>query len=357
MTDARQLDFASLKARFDLRSIVEAACGPPGRSGKFLCCFHDDHSPSLAIGRDGEHFRCWACGERGDVFDFVSKYERITIGEAARRLAEETGGAMSPSPARTPKPKAPPKPAAYTNPAWQRDLASLVIEAEGRLWSAEGRGARAWLRDRGLADWTIGAFRLGWLPSEGRTEAGFRYWPGVLIPWPAPTGWFALADEPDGPRWAGANTRCFGPGFTDPPKPSPKYLAVDDSTRGHAYPFGDLCPGRPSVVAEGEFDAMLGHQEFGHVANCLTVGGADQRPQPGVLAALATSPLWLVSFDSDRAGAKGGVKWYEFDPERFRSATLPPGLKDLTKVFLAGQDLRRWLQDELDRLGWREPRA
>jgi DNA primase len=43
--------------------------------GTALCPFHDDHRPSLSIFRsrrdDTERFRCWSCGSRGDVFDFV----------------------------------------------------------------------------------------------------------------------------------------------------------------------------------------------------------------------------------------------------------------------------------------------
>ena len=49
---------------------------PNGRGGgTALCPFHDDHRPSLSIYRsrrdDAERFRCWSCGSRGDVFDFV----------------------------------------------------------------------------------------------------------------------------------------------------------------------------------------------------------------------------------------------------------------------------------------------
>src|SRR6516165_5222482 len=43
--------------------------------GTALCPFHDDHRPSVSIYRsrrdDTERFRCWSCGSRGDVFDFV----------------------------------------------------------------------------------------------------------------------------------------------------------------------------------------------------------------------------------------------------------------------------------------------
>ena len=34
-------------------------------------------------------FVCYACGERGDVFAFVSKIEKVGFAEAAKRLTKE----------------------------------------------------------------------------------------------------------------------------------------------------------------------------------------------------------------------------------------------------------------------------
>ena len=41
------------------------------RYGKALCSFHNDRHPSLYVADD--HYYCFACGEHGDVIDFVSK--------------------------------------------------------------------------------------------------------------------------------------------------------------------------------------------------------------------------------------------------------------------------------------------
>ena len=39
-----------------------------GRSYKCICPFHDDHSPSMNISKDKQIYKCFACGEGGNVF-------------------------------------------------------------------------------------------------------------------------------------------------------------------------------------------------------------------------------------------------------------------------------------------------
>ncbi len=59
------------------------------RHGKALCPFHDDHHPSLYVADD--HYYCFACGEHGDVIDFVSKLLQIPVYDAALRLIADFG--------------------------------------------------------------------------------------------------------------------------------------------------------------------------------------------------------------------------------------------------------------------------
>ena len=38
-----------------------------------------------------QRYRCWSCGEQGDVFAFVQKFEKITFPEALELLARRAG--------------------------------------------------------------------------------------------------------------------------------------------------------------------------------------------------------------------------------------------------------------------------
>ena len=54
------------------------------RQGKALCPFHNDRHPSLYVADD--HYYCFACGEHGDVIDFVGRLFQLSPYDAARKL-------------------------------------------------------------------------------------------------------------------------------------------------------------------------------------------------------------------------------------------------------------------------------
>ena len=56
-----------------------------------LCPFHGDRHPSLSVNEEKGSFVCYACGERGDVFAFVSKIENVGFVEAANKLSIDSG--------------------------------------------------------------------------------------------------------------------------------------------------------------------------------------------------------------------------------------------------------------------------
>ena len=54
-----------------------------------LCPFHDDHHPSMALGRRN-HYRCFVCDAHGDVIDLVMRFLNKTFTEACHWLADES---------------------------------------------------------------------------------------------------------------------------------------------------------------------------------------------------------------------------------------------------------------------------
>lgn len=56
-----------------------------------VCPFHDDHSPSMSVSPEKQIFTCFSCGATGNVFTFVSDFEKITFTEAVRLLGEKIG--------------------------------------------------------------------------------------------------------------------------------------------------------------------------------------------------------------------------------------------------------------------------
>ncbi len=58
---------------------------------KALCPFHDDHNASLSVHPDKQIFKCFSCGESGNVISFVEKINGVSFMEALKILADRAG--------------------------------------------------------------------------------------------------------------------------------------------------------------------------------------------------------------------------------------------------------------------------
>lgn len=70
---------------------VAEALGIHVRRHSALCFIHEDHHPSLAFSPRYNNWRCYACGERGDVISLVQKKLGLDFLDACRWLAVEFG--------------------------------------------------------------------------------------------------------------------------------------------------------------------------------------------------------------------------------------------------------------------------
>lgn len=358
---SRSIDFAAVRASVSLRQVITNDLGEPQAHGRWSCPFHDGDRPNFGIEPNGQRARCWVCGWRADVIDFVSGRQGVGKGEAARLLAPDVAGPprqTSKPPAARPLPRdVAPKPNAYRDAAWQNAAAEVIGQAESRLWNQEGARALEWLLGRGLATSTIRRFRLGFIPepfytapievlgqSDNGKPRGIACPRGITIPWLAPGSAYD-----DTAQWVGCNVRRLAPDFTDPSDDFGKYRALTGSTRGFLYPFPDVEPsqeGMPAVLTEGEFDALIGWQQAGWLAVFGTIGGSKQGPHASALGALSRCSVWLVAADHDQAGAETFWGWRDQEPDKVRRALLAHG-KDLNGFHLAGGDVAAWLRSEL----------
>lgn len=56
-----------------------------------VCPFHDDHNPSMSVSVDKQIYKCFVCGNSGNVFNFVMEYEKISFIEAVKIIADKQG--------------------------------------------------------------------------------------------------------------------------------------------------------------------------------------------------------------------------------------------------------------------------
>jgi DNA primase len=62
-----------------------------GRNYKGLCPFHSEKTPSFMVNPELQIFKCFGCGEGGDVITFLEKYENLEFYEALKILADKAG--------------------------------------------------------------------------------------------------------------------------------------------------------------------------------------------------------------------------------------------------------------------------
>lgn len=62
-----------------------------GAHFKGLCPFHNEKTPSFFVNQELQRYKCFGCGESGDVLTFLERYESMTFREALETLAAQAG--------------------------------------------------------------------------------------------------------------------------------------------------------------------------------------------------------------------------------------------------------------------------
>ena len=119
---------------------------------KALCPFHDDHSPSFSVQKDKQIYKCFSCGESGNVITFVQKYNGITFTEALKMLADRAGIPLNVSTTRKINTK-------YEKLYEINDTVNKYFKAN--LLSNEGIKAIKYLEDRDISKDIINEFNIG----------------------------------------------------------------------------------------------------------------------------------------------------------------------------------------------------
>ncbi|MBQ6559930.1 MAG: DNA primase [Erysipelotrichaceae bacterium] len=129
-----------------------------GKSYSALCPFHDDHDPSLSISEDKQIYKCFVCGNGGNVFTFVSNYNKVSFPEAVKEVADLIGKPIEID--------TPVKKVSKFQPYY--DLLNSMIAYGNYLLSASkiGQDALKYLYERGIDDEEIKYFQIGYNPEK-----------------------------------------------------------------------------------------------------------------------------------------------------------------------------------------------
>ncbi len=130
-----------------------------GRNFKAACPFHHEKTPSFMVSPDRQIYHCFGCGESGNAFKFLMRYERLEFLEAVQSLAKKAGVVL---------PEVHKEDSKATSLITQLyKINELTASFYGNnLNSANGAGAKNYLLKRGLTLESIKAFKLGVAPDK-----------------------------------------------------------------------------------------------------------------------------------------------------------------------------------------------
>ena len=121
-----------------------------GINFKALCPFHHEKTASFSVSPSRGSFYCFGCGEKGDMFTFVQKFEGVDFQGALKILAER---ALVPITFERAESKD------------KKNTLHLILEESASYFEnnlRENNEAIGYLKERGLTDAIIKNFRLGY---------------------------------------------------------------------------------------------------------------------------------------------------------------------------------------------------
>jgi DNA primase len=130
-----------------------------GRNYLGLCPFHNEKTPSFNVLEDKGIFKCFGCGEAGDVYSFVMKLEGLTFPETLEKLAKAAGIEYDRTAERR---EATDKNEPIFNAC--REFAAYCYRT---LRSDAGNAPMAYLTGRGFGEEILKKFGVGYAPYNG----------------------------------------------------------------------------------------------------------------------------------------------------------------------------------------------
>lgn len=263
-------------------------------------------------------FKCFGCGEGGDIFSFVMKMENLEFPEALRMLAERAGVQLK---RRTFKPEEGRD--RKTQLYKINDLSAKVFH-KVLVDHRTGKSALEYLKKRGITLETIKDFQIGYAPAFAKATVGKPtfltkffiqrgFTENEIQEAGAPNRFFKRIMFPI--RDAMGNCIAFTGRATQEGQ-EPKYLNTADTILFHKGRIlynlnqakGAIKQENTSIVVEGQMDVVASWQAG--IKNVVASSGIALTDEH-LHILYRYSPNIIFSFDSDSAGLKTAKKAYE----------------------------------------------
>ncbi|OGM11297.1 DNA primase, partial [Candidatus Woesebacteria bacterium RBG_16_39_8b] len=135
-----------------------------GRNYKGLCPFHQEKTPSFMVSPELQIYKCFGCGESGDVIAFLQKLEHMDFYEALKFLADRVGIKLAPVSGKF----------GENERIYQISHSASNFYRYVLLSHSAGKKALAYLtRERGIRMDVVKKFNLGFSPDKPEVLANY----------------------------------------------------------------------------------------------------------------------------------------------------------------------------------------
>lgn len=273
------------------------------------CPFHNEKSPSFMVSPERQSFKCFGCGEGGDVITFYQKMEGLSFPEAIRMLGERVGVQVEFK-----------NKEEFDRKKSEKDIILKVNLISAKyykaiLWSKAGEKALAYLKRRGLSKEIIEKFKIGYAPAENKLIEQFRKY-SITESNAQSAGnpqrfkyriVFPIFDSVG--QIIGFSGRILEEEVPEGISPHPKYLNTPETLVFHKsqilyglnFAKEGIRKNKRVLVVEGQMDVVMSHQA--KVEEVVASSGtAFTSEHLKILGRYC--PKIIFSFDEDEAGQK-----------------------------------------------------
>jgi DNA primase len=331
-----------VRARADIVEIVgeQVPLKRAGKDFRALCPFHHEKTPSFYVVPAKGFYKCFGCGESGDVFTFLMKRGGLSFQEAVRELARRVGVEV-PEPGADREADEPHR-ALYEAIAFAADYFRRSLADP-----ATGERACRYLAERGISDAAIERFGLGYAPDGWRRLREEAHKHGIEDEVLLAAGLVKESERGEEPydrfreriifpiAELGGRIVAFGGRLLGRSENAPKYL---NSPETSIYHKGNMLYGlnwaKGSIRREGVALLVEGFMDYVALASsgienvAAGLGTALTTAQANLLARYTGKALLL--YDSDMAGLRATF--------RTADALLQAGVHPLVVTLPPGED-------------------
>ncbi len=287
-----------------------------GINFKARCPFHNEKTPSFFISPLRNTFYCFGCGAKGDIFEFVQRFEGLDFSGALKVLAERAGVALT---------------FEKSDEKDEKKELFVILEEAANYYRSNLREhpeVLKYLTDRGLTAETIEKFGLGYAKASWRALSEYlvsRNMSPALIEKAGlikmgPKGaydrfrgriMFPLFDSSG--RVVAFSGRIFDESLEGEGSTPAKYVNSPETPLYHKssllYGFDKAKEGIRkwtfAIIVEGQMDLLMSHQAG--FTNTVALSGTALTKEQLTLLSRLTERL-VLSLDADTAGLTASGK-------------------------------------------------